>query len=132
MRFVRLEVRDFRGIESAEVDFEAGVNVLHGPNDLGKSTLAAAIRAALLIPATSAQADDFAPWHRDRRPEVELTFVGPKDRYWKVKKQFSRTKGTGIHERFHCVRVQCIPHMRHLPLPIYCSHRSDGFGSSVV
>ena len=41
MRFIRLVVEAFRAIEHAEVHLGAGLNVLYGPNDLGKSTLAA-------------------------------------------------------------------------------------------
>jgi len=50
MRLVKLSVQRFQCIESAEVDFGPGLNVLYGPNDLGKSSLAWAIRAALLLP----------------------------------------------------------------------------------
>ena len=37
MRLERLEVRDFRGIRAATIEFGPGVTVLHGPNGLGKS-----------------------------------------------------------------------------------------------
>ena len=48
MRLERLEVRDFRGIRAATIEFGPGVTVLHGPNELGKSTLVEAIHAAIL------------------------------------------------------------------------------------
>ena len=41
MRFRRLDVRAYRAIDQAELEFGPGLNVLYGPNDLGKSTLAA-------------------------------------------------------------------------------------------
>ena len=47
MRLLRLQVADFGAIERADVALGPGLNVLHGPNDLGKSTLAAALRAVL-------------------------------------------------------------------------------------
>lgn len=74
MRFRRLIVRDFRAIEEARVELGPGLNVLYGPNDLGKTTLATAIRAALLLPAESTAHQSFVPWHKDERPEVDLYF----------------------------------------------------------
>ena len=45
MRLVHLEVERFQCIEKAELELGPGLNVLYGPNDLGKSSLAWAIRA---------------------------------------------------------------------------------------
>src|SRR5262245_30435698 len=72
VRFVRLVVDRFRGIQHADVTFGPGLNVLHGPNGGGKSTLAAAIRAALLLPAGSREASDYIPWQGDYTPAVQL------------------------------------------------------------
>ena len=44
----RLDVRAFAGIRSAGLEFGPGLNVAYGPNELGKSSLLNAIRAALL------------------------------------------------------------------------------------
>jgi DNA repair exonuclease SbcCD ATPase subunit len=98
MRFVRLEVDHFAAVEHAEVDFGPGLNVLHGPNDLGKSTLAVAIRAALLLPHSSADAKSFVPWQGDFTPEVQLTFADAGDRFWKVSKIFGGPRGSSYLE----------------------------------
>ena len=45
----QISVRDFAGIRSADVSFDHGLNVLYGPNEIGKSTLVDAMRAALLL-----------------------------------------------------------------------------------
>jgi energy-coupling factor transporter ATP-binding protein EcfA2 len=74
VRFRRIEVRSYRAIEQADLDFAPGLNVLHGPNDLGKSTLASAIRTALLLPAESSAHQAFVPWHDAGPPSVRLTF----------------------------------------------------------
>lgn len=74
MRFRRLDIRAYRAIDQAELEFGPGLNVLYGPNDLGKSTLAAAIRAALLLPAESTAHQAFVPWHDAGPPRVRLTF----------------------------------------------------------
>lgn len=42
-----VEVRCFRTIRSVNVSFTRGLNVIHGDNDVGKSTLMDAIRACL-------------------------------------------------------------------------------------
>ena len=88
MRLVRLEVENFRGVRSAKLDFEPGVNVLHGPNELGKSTLAEAVRAALLTKPSSTQADTYLRWDDVVPTRVVLTFeVGGE--VWRVTKKFS-------------------------------------------
>jgi len=100
MRVVSLRVRSFGCVEEAELELAPGLNVLYGPNDLGKSTLAHALRAALLLPSGHREAQGFAPWHRDAVPEVRLTFAAPDEpgstvapRTWRVHKQFSGRKG---------------------------------------
>jgi hypothetical protein len=70
------------------VELAAGLNVLYGPNDLGKSTLARALRAALLLPSTSTEARDYTPWLGDHVPRVSLTFLDSTGRYHRVTKEF--------------------------------------------
>ena len=92
MRLLSLEVEHFRAIRSATLTFGRGLNVIHGPNDLGKSTLTEAIRAALLVTPASAEARTFASWSAvsGQRPRVVLTFEC-QEATWKVEKVF----GTG-------------------------------------
>lgn len=96
MRFVNLEVSWFQGVRSARVDFGPGLNILYGPNDLGKSTLATAIRAALLLQTNSAEADLFHPWHVDEKATVTLVFVDLAGNYWRVKKTFGGPSGAQL------------------------------------
>ena len=70
MRLNKLYVTNFGGIESAEVEFGPGLNVLHGPNDLGKSTLVEAIRLGLLLPHGSTHGERFVAWGGGPEPEV--------------------------------------------------------------
>lgn len=88
MRLVRLSARRFQCIESAELDFAAGLNVLYGPNDLGKSSLAWAIRAVLLLQHGSALHERFVSWYGGGEPEVALTLCDRDGRYWRVTKVF--------------------------------------------
>jgi hypothetical protein len=88
MRFVSLSVESFRAIKRAQIAFGPGLNVLYGPNDLGKSTLATAIQAALLVMPSSSEGESYTPWFADLTPRVTLTFLDDKGFYWRVKKAF--------------------------------------------
>ena len=88
MKLLSLKVENFRSIGKAKIDFGPGLNVLHGPNDLGKSSLAYAIRAALLLQAGSKESEDFVPWGGTADPHVELVFQTEPQRIWRVKKTF--------------------------------------------
>ena len=96
MRFRRIEVRSYRAIDQAELDFAPGLNVLHGPNDLGKSTLASALRAALLLPAESSAHQALVPWHDAGPPSVRLTFERAGTIY-RVSKVFGSGSGASAH-----------------------------------
>ncbi|MBT3223025.1 MAG: AAA family ATPase, partial [Proteobacteria bacterium] len=90
MRFLSLEVSHFGCVRSAKVGFAPGLNVLFGPNDLGKSTLAQAMRAVLLLQHTSGIARQFTPWDSDETPQVAITFQTEEQRIWRVKKRFGK------------------------------------------
>jgi hypothetical protein len=98
MRFHRLRVEDFAGIAEADIEFGPGLNVLYGPNDLGKSTLADAIRLVLLLPHTSTHSEPYAPWGGLRTPSVELTFETEPQRLWRVRKQFGKSGSSVLQE----------------------------------
>ena len=88
----RLEVTDCAGIAAASVDLEPGLNVLFGPNELGKSSLVEAMRAVLLLQSGSTAAGVLDDWHSDGPPEVALTFERD-ERVWRVRKTFKRGGG---------------------------------------
>jgi hypothetical protein len=88
MRIERLSVQRFQGIESAELELGPGLNVLYGPNDLGKSSLAWAIRAVLLLQHNSAQHERFVSWYGGGEPRVALTLSDDDGRFWRVTKTF--------------------------------------------
>jgi DNA repair exonuclease SbcCD ATPase subunit len=83
-----LSVEHFRCVRQAKVEFGPGLNVLHGPNDLGKSSLAHAIRAALLLPDSSSEHRQFVNWQGSGEPYIELTFETEAQRVWRVRKKF--------------------------------------------
>lgn len=98
MRLVRLSVQRFQCIESADLDFGPHLNVLYGPNDLGKSSLAWAIRAVLLLQHGSAHAERFSSWYADGEPRVALTFCDDAGKYWRVAKTFGGSAGRSTLE----------------------------------
>ncbi|HEV7509577.1 MAG TPA: AAA family ATPase [Thermoanaerobaculia bacterium] len=95
MRLHRLRVQSFAAIREMDIAFGPGLNVLYGPNDLGKSTLADAIRLALLLPCTFKGYEPYIPWSGAADPLVELTFETEAQRFWRVRKQFDK-RGTAL------------------------------------
>jgi hypothetical protein len=98
MRLHRLRVANFAGIRDAEVNFGPGLNVLYGPNDLGKSTLVAAIRLGLLLPHTSTHCDEYVAWTGAANPIVEMTFETEAQRIWRVRKLFGKSGSSLLQE----------------------------------
>jgi DNA repair exonuclease SbcCD ATPase subunit len=98
MRLNKLYVTNFGGIKSAEVEFGPGLNVLHGPNDLGKSTLVEAIRLGLLLPHGSTHGERFVGWSGGPEPEVEITFASELQRIWRVAKKFGKDGSSALYE----------------------------------
>jgi hypothetical protein len=98
MKIRRLHVTGFAAIREAAVEFGPGLNVLFGPNDLGKSTLAEAIRLALLLPHTSTHVDEYIPWTGGQNPVIELTFETEPQRIWRVRKEFCRGGAATLEE----------------------------------
>lgn len=101
MRFVKLLVESFQAIQYAELELGPGLNILYGPNDLGKSTLVEAIRAALLLAPGSADALGFGSWYADGTPRVGLTFAADDEQFWTVKKSFGATASACAAELHH-------------------------------
>ena len=85
----RIEVRHCAGIAAGAVDLQRDFNVLHGPSELGKSTLVSALRAAFLLSATSSLAGALQDWNAQEPPEVSVTFEDDDGRVWRIRKTFS-------------------------------------------
>ena len=75
MRFRRLRLNDYRGIDESEVDFSPdGLTVVEGPNEAGKTSLSEAIRILFDYLDSSRHSDVKAikPVNRDVGPSIEL------------------------------------------------------------
>jgi hypothetical protein len=98
MRFLRLRLRHFRGVDQAEVSFRpTGVTVIAGPNEIGKSSLAEAVDLLFdYLDSSSAQAvRAVQPVDRDEGSEVELEFEAGPYRATYLK-SFNRAKRTEL------------------------------------
>jgi hypothetical protein len=98
MRLHRLTINSFAAIGSVDIEFGPGLNVLYGPNDLGKSTVVAAIRLGLLLPHTSTHCDQYVGWTGGEDPTVEMTFETEAQRIWRVRKQFGKGGSSLLQE----------------------------------
>jgi len=75
MRFIRLRVADYRGITAVEVKFgPAGITLVQGPNEAGKTSLGEAIGLLFeyLDSSKHRNIEAIKPVHRDEGPEIEL------------------------------------------------------------
>lgn len=90
MKLSRIALEEFRKFRQPLVldDLQAGLNLFVGPNEAGKSTVAAAIRAAFLERYSTRTVADLAPrGESGARPSVELAFAHAGHDYL-LKKQF--------------------------------------------
>jgi chromosome segregation ATPase len=81
VRLHRVTLTDFRGVESSDVLFDApGVTVVVGPNEIGKSSIAEALRLVREFKSSSQHSSvkSVQPTHRDVGPEVSVELsTGP-------------------------------------------------------
>ncbi|MDX1598430.1 MAG: ATP-binding protein, partial [Marinobacter sp.] len=94
MKLQRLRIeqlRQFRQpLELGELG--PGLNLIHGPNESGKSTLVRAIRAAFFERHRSSSVDDLRPWgDSSAAPSVELDFEC-QGVQWQLRKRFLQQK----------------------------------------
>ncbi|MBX7083735.1 MAG: AAA family ATPase, partial [Nannocystaceae bacterium] len=87
MKLLQLDVEHFKCVQQAQVRFGPGLNVMYGPNDIGKTSLAEALRAVLLLPSTSAERRLFEPFGGGEPPHVRLLFTF-RERFWRVDKRW--------------------------------------------
>lgn len=94
MKLQQLRVNQFRQFrEPLNIDgFGAGINLICGPNESGKSTLVRAIRAAFFERHSSGTLGDLRPWgDSGAAPEVELVFSHA-GKQWQLSKRFLQRK----------------------------------------
>ncbi|MGX2041714.1 AAA family ATPase [Methylocaldum sp. MU1018] len=99
MRLSRIRIEQFKRFrQPIEIEnLEPGLNLFTGPNEAGKSTVVAAIRAAFFERHRSGSVDDLRPWgDPSASPTVELEFaIG--DKQYKLTKSFLGKKRCELH-----------------------------------
>jgi len=75
--------------EPIEVEFSNGLNILHGPNDIGKSTLVDSIRIVFFTKHTShsEKVRSLIPWGSTLSPKATITFF-QNGAYYRMTKRF--------------------------------------------
>ncbi len=94
MKLRRLEVEQLRQFRQPFVldDLEPGLNLIHGPNESGKSTLVRAIRAAFFERYRTSSVDDLRPWGDSAAaPTITLDFDA-QQKSWHLVKSFLQRK----------------------------------------
>lgn len=94
MKLQRLRIEQIRQFRSPIVldDLEPGINLIHGPNESGKSTLVRAIRAAFFERHRSKSVEDLRPWGDSAAaPAIELGFEHA-GQQWSLTKSFLQRK----------------------------------------
>ena len=95
MRLLSLTVRNYRVHKDLTVTFDPSRNLIGGPNECGKSTLAEAAHRALFLRAKTGGSiqKDMVSTHMGGDPEVLLTFEAAGIR-WELEKRFAGSKGS--------------------------------------
>lgn len=94
MKLQRMRIEQLRQFRKPFVldNLQSGLNLIHGPNESGKSTLVRAIRAAFFERYRSAAVDDLRPWGDSAAaPTIELDFEHD-NRSWHLTKSFLQRK----------------------------------------
>lgn len=98
MKILRLRLRNYRGVREREVRFAPrGVTVVHGPNEIGKSSLAEAIDLVLeeLDSAEKQRVRAVRPADRDAASEIEIEIETGSYRFT-LSKRFHRQPATQL------------------------------------
>jgi chromosome segregation ATPase len=94
MKLQRMRIEQLRQFRKPFVldNLQPGLNLIHGPNESGKSTLVRAIRAAFFERYRSTAVDDLRPWGDSAAaPTIELDFEHD-NRVWRLTKSFLQRK----------------------------------------
>lgn len=97
MRLLSLTVKNYRLHKERTLDFDPARNLIGGPNESGKSTLAEAIHRALFLRAKTGGAlrEEMRSKTHQGDPEVTLTFEASGSR-WTLEKRFAGPKGSAL------------------------------------
>ena len=88
MYLEKLNIQRWRGLDNLQLELKPGLNLLHGPNESGISSLHEAIRAAFLLKSRGKGSPTTAkPWSGSGTTKVEVHFRH-QDQSWRLTKVF--------------------------------------------
>ena len=88
----RIKLRNWRRIESLDLSFQPGINLVYGPNETGKSTIIEAIRMGLSgNPAGGGKEyRQLIPWGSTAKASVELDIQATDNTLYRIYKSFPK------------------------------------------
>ncbi|OZI66508.1 AAA family ATPase [Bordetella genomosp. 11] len=95
MKLTHIRIEQFKQFRDAiEIgDLQEGINLFSGPNEAGKSTIVAAIRAAFFERFRSSAAEEFRPWDDpSASPAVTIAFEHDGQQYQLMKRFLARKR----------------------------------------
>ncbi|MFA5506011.1 MAG: AAA family ATPase [Vulcanimicrobiota bacterium] len=97
MYLEEIEIHNWRGIAHQHLTLTPGLNIIHGPNECGKSSWRQAVRAALLQNPGSRAREALAsrPWTSGENPRVRVVFWLDGE-CWTVQKTFLSPTGSQL------------------------------------
>lgn len=92
MIITKLMLENWMKIQQLTLEFKQGINLVYGPNEIGKSSIVEAIRLAFTGDAASGNRKykDLQPWGTEARAKVELFFTTGDNRDFQVRKSFPK------------------------------------------
>src|SRR5512137_757783 len=92
MIITKLMLENWMKIQQLTLEFKQGINLVYGPNEIGKSSIVEAIRLAFTGDAASGNRKykDLQPWSTEARAKVELSFTTGDERHFQVRKTFPK------------------------------------------
>ncbi len=101
MKLKKIEIKNFRSIKVADIDFDQNCKVLVGKNDAGKSNVLKAIAAVF---------DEYKVTPKDKRKKIENEIIRPEDYYVRAIFELS---DNDFNEVFDIFQYK-FPNMKHL------------------
>ncbi len=93
----RIVLENWKQIDALDIELDRGVNLIHGPNEIGKSTLVQALNYALLKESSSNKKElrEIIKWGTETQAKIKL-FFKLKDEDYLIEKSFPKGE-THLH-----------------------------------
>ncbi|HOV15019.1 MAG TPA: AAA family ATPase, partial [Spirochaetota bacterium] len=90
-----IELNDWKKFASLKLEFKDGINLIHGKNELGKSTIIEALNYALTKEPDSSgnEINKLIPWGTNLKPKVKIKLINRENNSYIVEKKFPKGEG---------------------------------------